>query len=107
MALRSSISIYTDSPDRPFSICNTGFIYENNLDSDPQTDIFCGRSSLNWSYYRVKPEESSCTHLNTFRALEIEIPTNDCSIVLHSRVNTSIHARDPNTNHDLSHISNT
>ncbi|XTI87857.1 hypothetical protein V2W45_447277 [Cenococcum geophilum] len=35
--------------------CNTSFIYENTDDSNLRTDIFCGISSLNWSYYRVIP----------------------------------------------------
>jgi len=35
--------------------CNTSFIYENTDDSNLRTDVFCGISSLNWSYYRVIP----------------------------------------------------
>lgn len=51
--------IYTASADQSFTICNTGFMFENTMDSSPQTNVFCGISSVNWSYYRVKPEESS------------------------------------------------
>ncbi|KAH7121175.1 hypothetical protein B0J11DRAFT_59100 [Dendryphion nanum] len=51
--------IYSDPADRSFTICNTGFMFENTLDSGPQTNVFCGISSVNWSYYRVKPEETS------------------------------------------------
>ncbi|KAH7092545.1 hypothetical protein FB567DRAFT_240063 [Paraphoma chrysanthemicola] len=35
-----------------YSICNTAFIFENMQDSNPRTDIVCGESSVNWSYYR-------------------------------------------------------
>jgi hypothetical protein len=35
-----------------YSICNTAFIFENMQDSNPKTDIVCGESSVNWSYYR-------------------------------------------------------
>ncbi|KAF2621541.1 hypothetical protein BU25DRAFT_237116 [Macroventuria anomochaeta] len=37
------------------SICNTIFIYENSQDSNPRTNINCGDSSANWSYYRDIP----------------------------------------------------
>jgi hypothetical protein len=37
------------------SICNTVFIFENMSDSKPKTDIVCGSSSQNWSYYRKIP----------------------------------------------------
>lgn len=37
------------------SICNTIFIYENSQDSKPKTNINCGDSSANWSYYRNVP----------------------------------------------------
>ncbi|KAF2475630.1 uncharacterized protein BDR25DRAFT_339687 [Lindgomyces ingoldianus] len=53
--------VFTDLTDRSFTICNTGFIFENTKDSSPHSNIFCGVSSLNWSYYRVKPEETSST----------------------------------------------
>lgn len=43
-------------------------MFENTLDSSPQTNIFCGVSAVNWSYYRVKPEVTSsgmvCKHIN-------------------------------------------
>ncbi|KAF1843321.1 uncharacterized protein K460DRAFT_368220 [Cucurbitaria berberidis CBS 394.84] len=41
--------------DKSFSICNTLFMYENERDSDPLTNINCGISSKNWSYFRVQP----------------------------------------------------
>ncbi|KAF2731662.1 hypothetical protein EJ04DRAFT_578958 [Polyplosphaeria fusca] len=53
--------IYTDSTDRSFTVCNTGYLYENTQDTSPETNLFCGVSSLNWSYYRVLPEVSSET----------------------------------------------
>lgn len=38
-----------------YSICNTAFIFENMQDSSPKTDIVCGESAVNWSYYRAVP----------------------------------------------------
>ncbi|KAH7108661.1 hypothetical protein B0J11DRAFT_586836 [Dendryphion nanum] len=38
-----------------YSVCNTAFIFENFGDSNPKTDIVCGESSVNWSYYRKVP----------------------------------------------------
>ncbi|KAF2002245.1 hypothetical protein P154DRAFT_618665 [Amniculicola lignicola CBS 123094] len=51
--------IYTDPEDSSFTICNTGFLFENSQDSDPRTNVFCGISSLNWSYFRVLPSTTS------------------------------------------------
>lgn len=51
--------VYTEAADRSFTICNTGFMFENTNVAKAQTNVFCGISSVNWSYYRVKPEESS------------------------------------------------
>ncbi|KAJ4359126.1 hypothetical protein N0V95_002450 [Ascochyta clinopodiicola] len=36
-------------------------MYENQQDSSPQTNVNCGVSSLNWSYYRVQPEDAKTT----------------------------------------------
>ncbi|KAH3950221.1 hypothetical protein HBH98_023160 [Parastagonospora nodorum] len=41
--------------DQSASICNTAFIFENFGDSNPKTDIICGPSSANYSYYRRVP----------------------------------------------------
>ncbi|KAF9690619.1 hypothetical protein EKO04_011383 [Ascochyta lentis] len=41
------------------SICNTIYIYENSQDSDPKTNINCGDSSVNWSYYRDVPASAT------------------------------------------------
>ncbi|KAF2792165.1 hypothetical protein K505DRAFT_56910 [Melanomma pulvis-pyrius CBS 109.77] len=57
--------IYTEAEDQSFTICNTGFLYENTQDSDPRTNVFCGISSVNWSYYRVKPDLSTSTPAST------------------------------------------
>ncbi|KAF9693921.1 hypothetical protein EKO04_007981 [Ascochyta lentis] len=54
-------SAYSALTDRSFTICNTAFMYENQQDSSPQTNVNCGVSSLNWSYYRVQPEEAKTT----------------------------------------------
>ncbi|KAF1930524.1 uncharacterized protein M421DRAFT_376078 [Didymella exigua CBS 183.55] len=43
------------------SICNTIFIFENTHDSNPRTNINCGDSSANWSYYRDVPLEATAT----------------------------------------------
>lgn len=50
-----STSIFTDPEDQSFTICNTVFMYENERDSSPLTNVNCGVSSVNWSYYRVAP----------------------------------------------------
>ncbi|OCL00579.1 uncharacterized protein K441DRAFT_651553 [Cenococcum geophilum 1.58] len=62
----------TDNYDNlAWSICNTIFIYENTADSNPHTDIVCGNSPVNWSYYRQIPtsatssSESSTTPSST------------------------------------------
>jgi hypothetical protein len=60
-----STSIYTD--DSSFTICNTGLVFENSADSDAQTNVFCGISSLNWSYYRASPPTSTPTLPSTSR----------------------------------------
>ncbi|PSN69256.1 hypothetical protein BS50DRAFT_586588 [Corynespora cassiicola Philippines] len=49
--------VYEDAAE--YTICNTGYMYENTADAQPATNVFCGISSLNWSYYRVQPETSS------------------------------------------------
>ncbi|KAF2623640.1 hypothetical protein BU25DRAFT_461732 [Macroventuria anomochaeta] len=54
-------SAYPDPTDRSFTICNTAFMYENDQDSSPQTNVNCGISSVNWSYYRVQPEAAKTT----------------------------------------------
>ncbi|UPX11990.1 uncharacterized protein EKO05_0002568 [Ascochyta rabiei] len=41
------------------SICNTIYIYENTQDSNPKTNINCGDSSVNWSYYRDIPASAT------------------------------------------------
>lgn len=54
-----------------WSVCNTIFIYENTADSNPHTDIVCGNSAVDWSYYRQIPtsatssSESSTTPSST------------------------------------------
>lgn len=56
-----STDVYPDPTDASFTICNTAFMYENGQDSSPQTNVNCGRSSVNWSYYRVQPEAAKTT----------------------------------------------
>ncbi|PVH94780.1 hypothetical protein DM02DRAFT_660761 [Periconia macrospinosa] len=41
--------------DKAISICNTAFIYASFGDPSPKTDIICGNSSVNWSFYRSIP----------------------------------------------------
>ncbi|KAF2014029.1 hypothetical protein BU24DRAFT_251300 [Aaosphaeria arxii CBS 175.79] len=55
-----------------FSICNTAFIFENFGDSNPKTDIVCGVSSVNWSYYRKIP--ASATEIVSSDAPSSAIP---------------------------------
>jgi len=45
--------------NRAFSICNSAFIFESFGDPNPKTDIICGPSSINWSYYRKIPETAT------------------------------------------------
>ncbi|KAH6611919.1 hypothetical protein C7974DRAFT_87396 [Boeremia exigua] len=54
-------SVYDDPTDRSFTVCNTAFLYENEQDSSPQTNVNCGVSSVNWSYWRVQPEAAKTT----------------------------------------------
>ncbi|OCK76997.1 hypothetical protein K432DRAFT_407702 [Lepidopterella palustris CBS 459.81] len=50
----------TDNYDNlAWSVCNTIFIYENTADSNPHTDIVCGKNAVNWSYYRQTPTTPS------------------------------------------------
>ncbi|CAO2649942.1 Nn.00g012340.m01.CDS01 [Neocucurbitaria sp. VM-36] len=42
-----------------YSVCNTAFIFENMNDSNPKTDIVCGESAVNWSYYRKVPASAT------------------------------------------------
>ena len=50
-------AVYTGSAEAQYSLCNTGFLFQNTADSDPQTNVFCGISANNWSYYRQKPDD--------------------------------------------------
>ncbi|KAF2852545.1 hypothetical protein T440DRAFT_30098 [Plenodomus tracheiphilus IPT5] len=54
-----SIACTENYNDTRFSICNTAFIFENTGDSSPNTDIVCGHSSVNWSYYRSIPASAT------------------------------------------------
>ncbi|KAF2113396.1 hypothetical protein BDV96DRAFT_601559 [Lophiotrema nucula] len=72
--------VYTDPEDASFTICNTGFLYENTGDSSPQTNVFCGVSSLNWSYYRALPETSSATPTSTSRSTPSSTPASTTTI---------------------------
>lgn len=56
-----STDVYPDATDASFTVCNTAFMYENSQDSSPQTNVNCGVSSLNWSYYRVQPDAAKTT----------------------------------------------
>lgn len=55
LVTRACTQIWTASEDRSYTVCNTGFLYENSLDSNPKSNIFCGLVSSNWSYYRQAP----------------------------------------------------
>ncbi|KAH9862677.1 hypothetical protein J1614_010770 [Plenodomus biglobosus] len=54
-----SIACTENFNDTRMSICNTAFIFENTGDSDPKTDIVCGNSAVNWSYYRSIPASAT------------------------------------------------
>ncbi|CBX91469.1 hypothetical protein IAQ61_010816 [Plenodomus lingam] len=54
-----SIACTENYNDTRMSICNTAFIFENTGDSNPKTDIVCGVSALNWSYYRSIPASAT------------------------------------------------
>ncbi|OSS47520.1 hypothetical protein B5807_07439 [Epicoccum nigrum] len=59
--------VYPDPTDASFTVCNTAFMYENSQDSSPQTNVNCGVSSLNWSYYRVQPDAAKTTAISSAR----------------------------------------
>jgi hypothetical protein len=48
-------SLYPNAADRTSSVCNTYFMYENEQDSNPKSNLLCGVSPLNWTYYRQRP----------------------------------------------------
>ncbi|OAG04029.1 uncharacterized protein CC84DRAFT_1261047 [Paraphaeosphaeria sporulosa] len=50
---------YDDPDATSWSVCNTGLMYENTADFDPVTNIFCGASASRFTYYRVRPSEST------------------------------------------------
>ncbi|KAF2437900.1 hypothetical protein P171DRAFT_437514 [Karstenula rhodostoma CBS 690.94] len=50
---------YDDPDATSWSVCNTGLMYENTADFDPVTNIFCGASASRFTYYRVRPTEST------------------------------------------------
>ncbi|KAI8932377.1 hypothetical protein NX059_010565 [Plenodomus lindquistii] len=54
-----SIACTENFNDTRMSVCNTAFIFENTGDSNPKTDIVCGASALNWSYYRSIPASAT------------------------------------------------
>ncbi|KAF2019302.1 hypothetical protein BU24DRAFT_418889 [Aaosphaeria arxii CBS 175.79] len=53
--------LYTESDDQSFTVCNTGFRFDNTADRSPSLNLFCGESGSNWSYYREKPEDTSAS----------------------------------------------
>lgn len=61
MLIKRSTSVYDDPTDASFTVCNTAFMYQNEQDSSPETNVNCGVSSVNWSYYRVQPEAAKTT----------------------------------------------
>lgn len=52
-------ALYTEPSEVSQTVCATAFIFENADDSNPYTDVFCGESAVNWSYYRVKPTQTA------------------------------------------------
>ncbi|KAH6639302.1 hypothetical protein C7974DRAFT_388221 [Boeremia exigua] len=56
----SSIACTENYNDPAFSICNTIFIYENSgLGANHRTNIVCGKSSKNWTFFREIPTSTS------------------------------------------------
>ncbi|KAF2465319.1 uncharacterized protein BDR25DRAFT_306759 [Lindgomyces ingoldianus] len=70
----STIACTENFDNVKFSICNTAFIFENTGDSNPKTDIVCGESSVNWSYYRVIPDSFTQTSSPTSTIPESKPP---------------------------------
>jgi hypothetical protein len=60
LILRST-KAYDDPDASSWSVCNTAFLYENDRDSSPETNVNCGPSSYNWSYYRSEPTDAKTT----------------------------------------------
>ncbi|KAJ4370881.1 hypothetical protein N0V86_008574 [Didymella sp. IMI 355093] len=55
-----------DNPDASsWSVCNTAYLYENDRDSSPETNVNCGPSNYNWSYYRSQPADAKTTSTRT------------------------------------------
>ncbi|ORY06391.1 hypothetical protein BCR34DRAFT_616973 [Clohesyomyces aquaticus] len=57
----TTVACTSNYDDKRLSICNTAFIFENTGDSNPRTNIICGDSSVNWSFYRNIPESFTQT----------------------------------------------
>ncbi|KAJ4991221.1 hypothetical protein SVAN01_03349 [Stagonosporopsis vannaccii] len=63
---KTTIACTENYNNTAFSICNTVFIFENLQDSNPRTNINCGDSSAQWSYYRDIPASATETEeINT------------------------------------------
>lgn len=78
--------IYTGAAAQFWTICNTGFLYENTQDSDPQTNIFCSSESLNWSVYRAKPEASTSSRQGIEAFYILGICTNRVICSIHTLI---------------------
>lgn len=59
LSSKTTIACTDNYNNAALSICNTIFIYENTLDSNPRTNINCGDSKANWSYYRDLPASAT------------------------------------------------
>jgi hypothetical protein len=59
--IHRSTKAYDDPAASSWSVCNTAFLYENDRDSSPETNVNCGASSYNWSYYRSEPTDAKTT----------------------------------------------
>lgn len=71
-----------------YSICNTAFIFENMQDSSPLTDIICGDSSVNWSFYRKMPNTASDVVSRARTCLTAEFHL-QATLILHSFINAT------------------
>lgn len=64
-----STSVYDDPSMKSYTVCNTAYMFQNEQDASPETNVNCGISSVNWSYYRVQPEDLKTTSSMTRSSL--------------------------------------
>ena len=58
-------------------------MYQNELDSSPLTNVNCGASSLNWSYYKIAPSAATVgTSASTTSLFHVSLYTAEAKLIL-------------------------